>query len=406
MFSQGFACLYEFLGFFPSWKTIQNWILRIGLFKILKRKEKANDWIFIVDFKVQAGRQKCLIVLGVRMQELIERSKERGSLCVLHEDMHPLGVYAMEKSSGERIAKILEEISEQTGPAYQVIADHGSDVNKGLRIYCESNQECVNTYDIVHKLAVLLGAELKNDGLFDEIITRMNETKQKTKQSSEAPLAPPRIRDKARFMNLDIQIDWLEDIERLLGIEILDENKDQIYEKLGWVLDYKEIIKELKEIIAVIKIARNLIREKGLYRRSCLDFSKEVKRLGDSLSERTLNFARKIFLFLYHEGRQVPLDQIMLGSSEGIESIIGKYKQIEERTTATKSMTANLLAIGAMTGSNTIEMIREALIEVPTKMIDEWKDQWIGESDLSRRQRLLGKCNNVGSKALVNLWVA
>ncbi len=48
----------------PSWVTIENWILRFGLYELQKAKEKRDDWIFILDHTVQMGTQKGLVILG------------------------------------------------------------------------------------------------------------------------------------------------------------------------------------------------------------------------------------------------------------------------------------------------------------------------------------------------------
>jgi hypothetical protein len=42
----------------PSWVTIENWILRFGLYELQKPKEKRNDRIWIMDHTIQAGKQK------------------------------------------------------------------------------------------------------------------------------------------------------------------------------------------------------------------------------------------------------------------------------------------------------------------------------------------------------------
>ncbi len=243
IFQKGCGVCSAFFNFTPSWKSPFNWMLKYGLFKLMRKKEMASDWIILIDFKVQSGSQKCFVVLRIRLSDLIEKKKNRGNLCLTHEDMEPLRIELMEKSSGERVAEILEEIAKEIGPAIQLIADHGGDVNKGTKIYCEAHKETINTYDITHKLACLLKSELKDDEMWKEIITQINDTKQKTKQSPEACLSPPRQTEKARFMNVDIQIDWLEEMVGLLNSvfpEYLDAKK--VKDKLGWILGYENTI--------------------------------------------------------------------------------------------------------------------------------------------------------------------
>ena len=365
-------------------------MLKYGLFKLTRKKERASDWIILIDFKVQSGSQKCFIVLGVRLSELMEKKKNRENFCLTHEDMEPLRIELMEKSSGVRVAEILEEVSLEIGPAMQLIADHGGDVNKGTKIYCEAHKETINTYDITHKLACLLKNELKNDKIWKRIITHTNDSKQKTKQSSEACLSPPRQTEKARFMNVDIQIDWLKDMVSLLNNEFpefLDANK--VKDKLGWILRYKNVIRKYTEIIAIVRESRNLIRNEGLRRYSYIDLFKLLrKKFSDKLSSRAFGFAKKVIEFLKSEGSRIGIGDILLGSSEVIESLLGKYKPIEQRTKATKSITPCILSIAAMVGKNTVQMVSDALQTITMKMIKGWKELLIGKSDLAKRREL------------------
>jgi hypothetical protein len=50
----------------PSYAGIRLWLLRVGLYKLLRPLERAVDWIWIVDHTMQCGDRKCLIILGLR----------------------------------------------------------------------------------------------------------------------------------------------------------------------------------------------------------------------------------------------------------------------------------------------------------------------------------------------------
>jgi hypothetical protein len=403
--------IFEYFNFLPSWKSAQSWLLRLGLYKLTRVKEKANDWIVILDFKVQAGFQKCLIVLGIRWSELVIQQKTRGSFTVNHEDFEPLALVPMTSSSGEKVAQVLEEVSLKTGPFMQTLADHGGDVKKALEMYCEKHTETVNTYDIVHKVANLLKKELENDETWKTIIQLITNTKQKTKQSPEACLSPPKQRDKARFMNADILIDWLQDVLWFLhnGKEVPYLDKDRLRDKIGWVLQYKDTIEEYVIMIEVIRFARDLIRTEGLYKYSHVDFFYKMKeeyadffhnrkKVKNKNGKRSIHLAKKIFDFLKQEGRRVPRGKRMLGSSEGIESLIGREKIIIERTKATNSITKGVLAIPAMVGECNQDCIEEALKNVSIKDLKDWEEAFIGKSDLSKRKEMFSnkkKCEKV-----------
>jgi hypothetical protein len=56
----------------PSFTCIRKWLGRIGLSELNREKEYRSDWIFVVDFTLELGKQKALVVLGVSQQHLVE----------------------------------------------------------------------------------------------------------------------------------------------------------------------------------------------------------------------------------------------------------------------------------------------------------------------------------------------
>jgi len=54
----------------PKWQTGRLWMLRVGHYELEKEKEKADDWICIVDHNVQIGAIKCFVILDLRLKNL------------------------------------------------------------------------------------------------------------------------------------------------------------------------------------------------------------------------------------------------------------------------------------------------------------------------------------------------
>ena len=46
----------------PHYSTIRQWLGRIGLYELNRKKEKLQDWIYIVDSTLELGREKALVV--------------------------------------------------------------------------------------------------------------------------------------------------------------------------------------------------------------------------------------------------------------------------------------------------------------------------------------------------------
>jgi len=82
------------------------------------------------------------------------------------------------------------------------------------------------------------------------------------------------------------------------------------------------------------------------------------------------------------------LDEILLGSSEVIESAIGKFKTLEHDQVKS-GFTSMLLSFSAFLSRTTKEVIQAALQAVPTKKIGEWFKENIGRSVQSQRKEIL-----------------
>ena len=93
---------------------------------------------------------------------------------------------------------------------------------------------------------------------------------------------------------------------------------------------------------------------------------------------------------------KVNIGQRLLGSSEAIESVIGRYKLIEERACATRSVTPTVLAIGALVGEVDAETIRAALVKIPTRKLVEWCAENIGVTDCAKRRNIFKVINSSG----------
>ena len=49
----------------PQYNSIRNWVGRIGLYELLRTKEKRDDWIFIVDLTLELGKEQVLVIYGI-----------------------------------------------------------------------------------------------------------------------------------------------------------------------------------------------------------------------------------------------------------------------------------------------------------------------------------------------------
>ena len=62
-----------------SWYSIRLWAMRLGYYELTRAKEKADDWVWIIDHSIQLGHEKCLLIVGCRLNEYKEKRRPRAA---------------------------------------------------------------------------------------------------------------------------------------------------------------------------------------------------------------------------------------------------------------------------------------------------------------------------------------
>lgn len=142
----------------PHYSSIRQWVERIGLLELMRDK-KRDDWIYIVDLTLQLGQEKALIIYGVSESLWTNQILERGG-ALRHTDGEILGIEVTESATGEWIQEMLEKVTLQVGIPLKIVADSGSNLKKGIKLYQENYPQVIYTYDVTHAMANLLKKEL------------------------------------------------------------------------------------------------------------------------------------------------------------------------------------------------------------------------------------------------------
>lgn len=373
----------------PSWSCGRLWLLRLGYYKLRRAKDRGDDWVWIVDHTVQLGVEKCLVILGIRLCHLPypERS-------LRHEDMEPIEVLPVKSSNGEIVYQQLEEAIVCTGVPRQIVGDEGSDLKKGIGKFCQEHVETIFTYDIKHKTASVLKHELEEDEEWKRFASLARETKQQVQQTGLGFLAPRNQRSKARYMNVDILIDWGQDMLHFLATyhqrpeqggsgSDNDDEWSQIMEKVGWIQDFRVQLQEWGDLLKIIETTAHFVRTEGLYRGAYTELAKRLGGSGDT--GRTKRVRSMLLSFVAEESFKAKPEERLVGSSEVLESVFGKLKYLEGDQ-AKSGFTGLLLSIPAMVSKTTGEVIHQAMEMVSTKKVLDWCHKHIGKSLQAKRR--------------------
>lgn len=378
----------------PVWSTGRLWLLRLGYYKLTRPKEPADDWVWIADHTVQLGQEKCLVILGVRLSALPPADQ-----CLSHEDVEPIALLPVKKSDGKVVYQQLEANIETTGVPRSIVGDHGSDLKSGIERFCQAHPETCFVYDIKHKTASVLKRELERDETWVKFTQLATQTKRKVQQTSLAPLAPPNQRTKARYMNVDVLIQWgqnmLTFLDRQQAGNITLFDPEQVQEKLGWITQFRQPLEEWGKLLQLVTITESFVRQRGLYRGAHLELTERLQSLAHT--DRTQRVRTELIDFVAQEAAKARPNERLLGSSEVIESVLGKLKRLEQDQ-AKSGFTGLLLSIGAMVSTTTAEVVQKALETVPTAKVLAWCKETLGRSIQAKRREAFTSHNKTEQK--------
>jgi len=355
----------------------------------MKDKQIANDWCWIIDHTIQLGKTKFLLVLGVRLSELPEkRSLQRSDLEIIE-------LLPVTTSTGEIVYEQLEKIVSKTGVPRLIVSDNGTDVKLGVAKFRKEHIGCVSIYDIKHKTACLLKAELSNNKEWLEFTEHASQAKKQLQQTALSHIAPPNQRSKSRYMNLEILVDWA--IKTLTALEIKNDFKphetEQLH-KLAWLPACKDKLDEWTELLQVAQLAEDNVRQECITREGykVLEVQFNVN-LPELKSSTALKLKNDLIDFVRIQGQQCRDNERLLGSSEIIESTFGKQKNLEQQYSK-EGFTSLILGIGASIGTLTIDTVKQALHSTPVKKVTAWYKDILGETEQSKKRKVFSEVKN------------
>lgn len=378
----------------PSWFAGRLWLLRLGYYKLTRPKAQADDWVWIVDHTVQLGQEKCLVILGIRLCDLPPVGQ-----CLGHETVEPIELVPVKHSNGTVVYQQLEQAITKTGVPREIISDHGSDLNAGIEQFCQQHPQTSAVYDVKHKLAAILKRELDPDADWCCFTQMANQSKQRVQQTALAALAPPHQKTQARYLNVEVLVVWGRrlltwfDQPRTAREGIFD--PALVQEKLGWVIDFRSQLEEWGELFEMMAVTENFVRHQGLYSDAHLELEKRLPQMGQT--ERTRRVRGELVAFVAEQEAQAHANERLLGSSEVIESVLGKMKRLE-RDQSKNGFTGLLLSLSAIVATTTTAVIQKALETVSTKQVWDWSQKTLGQSVQSKRREVLASLGHMEQK--------
>lgn len=399
--SKAMGVFFSFLGLqipVPCWTTGRLWLLRLGLHKLSRPKEIADDWIWIIDHTVQLGKEKCLVVLGIRQKNI-----PKGELHLRHEDVEPIDLIPVKKSNGKIVYEQLEECVEKTGVPRQIVCDRGTDVKSGIDQFC-LKYDTLSTYDMKHKGAAVLKRELNKDPNWLDFASKAAKSGKSVQQTELSYMASPNQRSKARYMNAGELVHSGADVVCGLDVEEEKEGKDfkktDMYSKFGWIREFRYALKDWNHLVEIVDGANAFVDFVGLYKGVHDDLDDYLSEMPASL--RLRHIKEELVEFAREQQQEVGENETLLGSSEIIESVIGKYKRLQNDQVK-GGFTGMILGLAAVVSDFGIDTINAAITSTSTKKVWEWVSKKVGSSVYSQRKKFRKLVRSQEQKSEENL---
>jgi hypothetical protein len=365
----------------PFANSGRAWMFRLGLHELTCEKEKADDWVWLADHTVQMGVHKGLIIVGLRLSVW---QKAPGPL--RHEDVRLLYLDPVEHSDGEKVHEQLEQLAAKTGLPRAILSDGGSDLKKGVELFREDHPAISHLYDIKHKMALLLKKELERDQSWDRFVRQSNLARRGLTLTSAAFLVPPSLSAKARWLNLDRLVAWgqkvLDYMDHPREIPGLTVDAKLVKDRLNWLKRYRVRLVHWSELLVLARAAEHYVRHHGYHSRAAKEVRGELDRLP--IGRGSDRMMEAIVEFVSQQSRMARRDERLIGSTEVLESIIGKYKRLQSMHNA-GGMTGMILSIGAIVGGRSLESIRAALSKVSNSDVWQWCRKNLGTTLQAQR---------------------
>lgn len=296
----------------PSYTTVRNWILKLGLSVYTDDiPEKRKKFAVIIDESIMINKEKLLLVLGF--------NPARAKRPLQHKDMTVLGMKIGESFNRTDVKDEIDRISNKCGstPEYG-ISDGAHNLVGGFK-----DAGIVHHLDISHTLGNCMKSVYGKDADFEKLTDELGKIRLRYHLTDKAWLLPPNMRAIARFMNLRGWVEWASGM-----LACYHSLEDTMKEAYAFLLSYRELVEELSVCIDAIQYTEEVCKNEGLGRRTCaLCKDYIIRHVIGNANPRRARLGIKMMEYLDRQCGLIKNDkEVHLISSDIIESDFGIYK--------------------------------------------------------------------------------
>jgi len=204
----------------PCPQTIINWVLRLTLVRIdaarmlrgvpLSQALFSNGLIWMIDISIGLGTGKILAVLAF---DAHHHQLAPGALSV--DRVRCIGVSVATSWTGDTIADLLRRLIAVMGRPAAYLKDGGGELQRAVALLEEPGLASPCLDDISHAVAGMLKRFYQHHPTFETFVSACGRVSGHLKHTILACLGPPKVRTKARFMNVHRLFTWADRVLKL-----------------------------------------------------------------------------------------------------------------------------------------------------------------------------------------------
>ena len=363
----------------PSFTTIRAWVLRLSCHALIRPLPQEGPWLWIIDHTIQIDSKKLFLIVGCPLSQV-----PFGERCLSLADLHPVALVPMEKSDGDLVEAELEKAIERTGVPRLIVSDQGTDLVKGIEQFQEHHKETAAVGDITHYAANVLENRWERDPRWQEMLRHFAQTNQHLRQTADAFLLSPTLRNKSRFMNVGPLLRFARRVLVLLKRENPHAKAKQRYE---WLLEYEEDLAGWLEQHDVVEKTMKRVRLHGLNAGTHEELAKDWGVLSERTGTQMVRGHMRAYVT--KNLRQAEPGERLAGSSEVLESAFGKMKAKAGKN-GKGELTGMAMTLGAILGEHDEDDMRRALDAVPEKKAEGMISRLLGPTLCWLRHQMFG----------------
>jgi hypothetical protein len=376
----------------PTYQTVRTWMQRIGLYRMTNaRKTKDSAWL--VDHTNQIGKERVLTILRVR------RSRLRRMGPLRHQDLEVLAIMPGQEWKRDDVGNVYQETAERYGNPRAIETDGAVELREPAETLGTPKNRPLVVRDTKHFLANQFESLLKQDAEYETFLKKLSGIRPALQQTDLAHFIPPRMKTKARFMNLEPTLAWATAILWHLDHPESDSRRgveENQMEKLGWIRDFAASIRKWQECQEIISKTLTFINQNGVFRGA----SKKVQKLLANVAHTPLSrqLIRNTVKFIHKHEEKLRRGERLPMSTEILESSFSLYKQFEQQHSKS-GFTGLLLTFPTLLRRTTPKEVTAAFTQVKVADVQQWVKDHLPKTLASKRQLVFRESR---SKKLAN----